>query len=111
LRLISCGAIGGTITTSWKALLWQQLLPQEDYTYGAITPIPTQKIQIIPQKNPATEPPEVKVKKRDFIYNAKIGNSSPIVIEKYKLIFFTIQKTGCTVWKQLSRRMMGLEDW
>lgn len=36
---------------------------------------------------------------------------SPIVVEDFKLIFFTIPKVGCTVWKQLFRRMMGLPDW
>jgi hypothetical protein len=36
---------------------------------------------------------------------------SPIVLEDYKLIFFTIPKTGCTVFKQLFRRMMGYQDW
>lgn len=38
-------------------------------------------------------------------------NNSPIVIEKYKLLLFTIPKNGCTVLRQLARRMMGLSDW
>jgi hypothetical protein len=52
----------------------------------------------------------IKVRKKDYIMNARI-NGAPIVIEQYKLIFFTIQKTGCTVWKQLFRKMMGYDDW
>lgn len=36
---------------------------------------------------------------------------SPIVIEEYKLIFFTIPKTGTTIFKQLFRRMMKYMDW
>lgn len=36
---------------------------------------------------------------------------SPIIIPDFKLVFFTIPKVGCTVWKQLFRRMMGLKDW
>jgi hypothetical protein len=36
---------------------------------------------------------------------------SPVVIEKYKLIFFTTPKIGTTVFKQLFRRMMGFSDW
>ncbi|KAL7547547.1 hypothetical protein ACHAWF_010848, partial [Thalassiosira exigua] len=36
---------------------------------------------------------------------------SPVVIESHKLIFFTIPKVGCTVFKQLFRRMMGHENW
>ena len=38
-------------------------------------------------------------------------DSSPIVIEEYKLIFFTTPKVGTTVFKKLFRRMMGLSDW
>jgi hypothetical protein len=52
----------------------------------------------------------IKVRKKDYIMNVRI-NGAPIVIEQYKLIFFTIQKTGCTVWKQLFRKMMGFQDW
>lgn len=49
----------------------------------------------------------------DFIYypQEKSWNSAPIVMESHKLIFFTIPKVGCTVWKQLFRRMMGYSDW
>jgi hypothetical protein len=49
----------------------------------------------------------------DYIYyqNEKSWDSSPVVIESHKLIFFTIPKVGCTVWKQLFRRMMGYDDW
>lgn len=36
---------------------------------------------------------------------------SPIVIEEFKLIFFTQAKVGCTVWKQLFRRMMHFPNW
>jgi len=38
-------------------------------------------------------------------------DNSPIVIEEYKLLFFTTPKIGSTVFKQLFRRMMKLEDW
>ena len=36
---------------------------------------------------------------------------APVVIEKYRLIFFTVPKIGTTVFKQLFRRMMGAENW
>lgn len=36
---------------------------------------------------------------------------SPVVIEDYKLIFFTQPKVGCTVFKQLFRRMAGKSNW
>jgi Sulfotransferase family len=50
----------------------------------------------------------------DYIYKERIAlgwDSSPVVIESHKLIFFTIPKVGCTVWKQLFRRMEGANDW
>jgi hypothetical protein len=46
----------------------------------------------------------VKTTRRDW-------NTGPVIIESHKLIFFTVQKVGCTIWKQLFRRMMGWEDW
>jgi hypothetical protein len=41
----------------------------------------------------------------------KDWDNSPIVIAKYKLLFFTIPKVSCTLWKQLFRRIQGLDDW
>ena len=39
-------------------------------------------------------------------------DNSPIIIEEYKLVFFTQPKIACTVFKQLLRRMMHYdEDW
>jgi hypothetical protein len=29
----------------------------------------------------------------------------------WKIIYFTSAKVGCTVWKQLFRRMMGYNNW
>jgi hypothetical protein len=66
---------------------------------------------------PSSNRPLVHVQESDFIYRGvplskqAAANSSPVVLEKYKLLFFTVQKTGCTVWKKLFRRMMGYEDW
>lgn len=54
------------------------------------------------------------VKEDDYIYNKRLDlgwDSSPIVLEDFKLIFFTIPKVGCTIWKQLFRRMEGDRDW
>jgi len=39
------------------------------------------------------------------------SGASPIVLEDFGLIFFSVQKIGGTVWKQLFRRMIGKEDW
>ncbi|GKY91977.1 hypothetical protein MPSEU_000169300 [Mayamaea pseudoterrestris] len=53
------------------------------------------------------------VKAGDVIYfqNPDNWDSSPIVIPSLKLVFFTIPKVGCTVWKQLFRRIMNHDDW
>jgi Sulfotransferase family len=51
------------------------------------------------------------VQQGDSIYVLPDWDSAPIVMEQYKLVFFTIPKVGCTAWKQLFRRMMGYRDW
>lgn len=54
------------------------------------------------------------VKENDYIYQERVNDSwdsAPIVIESHKLIFFTIPKVGCTVWKQLFRRMNNSTDY
>ena len=51
------------------------------------------------------------VSQLDYIYKRGAWDGAPIVVEKYKLIFFTTPKVGCTVFKQLFRRMSGLKDW
>jgi hypothetical protein len=45
------------------------------------------------------------------IYRAGNWDGAPIVVEEYKLIFFTQAKVASTVFKQLLRRMMHVEDW
>jgi hypothetical protein len=67
------------------------------------------KIEFLPQQD-AHHPSLVSVLSTDYI-SRPAYDSSPIVIEKYKLIFFTTPKVGCTVWKQLFRRIMGFDDW
>ena len=47
----------------------------------------------------------------DALYQKYTWDKSPIIIEKYKLVFFTIPKVGCTAFKQLFRRMMGYPNW
>jgi Sulfotransferase family len=51
------------------------------------------------------------VKRGDSIYSRNDWDGAPVVVEKYKLIFFTIPKVGATVWKQAFRRMEGYDDW
>jgi hypothetical protein len=65
----------------------------------------------IPERNPEIQ--RKLVLPGDYIYYSEneSWDSAPIVIESHKLIFFSIPKVGCTVWKQLFRRMMGYTDW
>ena len=52
----------------------------------------------------------IHVDQDDPIFNNMI-DSSPIVIESHKLIFFPVPKVADTLWLMLLRRMMGLENW
>mmetsp|Transcript_16489 Transcript_16489/g.40287 ORF Transcript_16489/g.40287 Transcript_16489/m.40287 type:complete len:308 (+) Transcript_16489:129-1052(+) len=49
--------------------------------------------------------------KKMFVYHTHSWDAAPIVVEEYKLIFFTVGKVSCTVFKQLLRRMMDKDDW
>lgn len=53
------------------------------------------------------------VKPYDYIFEPRdeSWDSAPIVIESHKLVFFTIPNVGCTILKQLLRRMMKQPDW
>jgi hypothetical protein len=51
------------------------------------------------------------VQQGDFVYERGNWDGSPVVLEQYNLIFFTTAKVGCTIWKQLFRRIMGEKDW
>ena len=48
---------------------------------------------------------------QDKIWFRGPWNGAPVVVEKYKLVFFTISRVGDTIWKQAFRRMQGLSDW
>eukprot|EP00977_Amphora_coffeiformis_P025843 scaffold22432_cov168-Amphora_coffeaeformis.AAC.23 len=56
-------------------------------------------------------PDNLLVQPDDIVYDTEGWESSPIVLQEYKLIFFTTAKVACTTWKQLFRRMMGYENW
>jgi hypothetical protein len=53
------------------------------------------------------------VRKDDIIYQKSLQDfdTSPVVIEKYKLVFITLPKVACTTWKFFFRRVMGHDDW
>ena len=47
----------------------------------------------------------------DYIYGWHDEFASPVVIEKYKLIFFLVPGVEEKMWVRLFRRMMGYDDW
>ena len=51
------------------------------------------------------------LKSSDTIYRRDDWDAAPIVVEKYKLIFFTLPYIAATKWKQSFRRMEQLDDW
>jgi len=51
------------------------------------------------------------LKHNDTIYQHNDWDGAPIVVARYKLIFFTIPKVGDTKWKQVFRRMEQHMDW
>lgn len=54
---------------------------------------------------------EPLVRYGDSIYLKGDWDGAPVVLDNFKLIFFTSAKVGCTTWKQLFRRMMGHSNW
>lgn len=47
----------------------------------------------------------------DKMMKSGTWDGSPIIIEKYKLIFWTIPKNACEEFKKLFRRMEGFDNW
>ena len=40
----------------------------------------------------------------------RFGWSSPIVVEKYKLVFMPVAKSGCSQWKRLFQRIQNIDS-
>jgi hypothetical protein len=73
--------------------------------------IPALSTAIISNAAVSTGRNDMLVQQGDSVYLRGDWDGSPVVLEDYKLIFFTSAKVGCTVWKQLFRRIMGQKDW
>jgi hypothetical protein len=54
---------------------------------------------------------DLLVRPNDYVYSNQDFDSSPVVLEDYKLVFFPIEGNGAETWRRLFRRMLGLEDW
>lgn len=64
-----------------------------------------------PRPPPSAAPQNGLISRQDSIYKPGAWDGAPIVLEEFHLVFFTIPKVGCTIWKQLFRRMMGYANW
>lgn len=53
----------------------------------------------------------IQIDRDDRVLHADLWDGSPIVIRRFKLIFFTTPKNSCEEFKKLFRRMEGFEDW
>jgi hypothetical protein len=76
-----------------------------------ITPIASFSTTTLRSDTQARNNDELLVQYGDSIYTQIDWDGAPVVIEKYKLLFFTSPKVGCTIWKQLFRRMMNVSSY
>jgi len=87
---------GGTVTTTALRKQQQQLRQQ-----------PNENADDEHDDGPATK----LVEYGDYVYSFGDWDGAPVVLEEFRLVFFTTAKVACTTWKQLFRRMMGLKGW
>lgn len=85
--------------------------PAEEHTGSSSKVEPSVGVGVESQPATATPPVQIRVDPKDYIYNPENWDGPPIVMEKHKLLFFTVPKVACTTFKQLFRRMMGYADW
>ena len=100
--------LDGGAKLPWPAGLRQSLTPANRPAYFLR---PRQRFRSLPLRREGVR--RDLVKSGDFVYypNPENWDTAPVVIPSHKLVFFTVPKVGCTVWKQLFRRMMGHPDW
>jgi len=61
---------------------------------------------------PTTKKEEISISRRkDAVMGGNNWQMGCIVLEQYKLVFCFIPKIGCTIFKQLFRRMEGKANW
>ena len=54
---------------------------------------------------------DLLVRRNDYIYSKQDFDSSPIVLQDKRLVFFPIEGNGASTWRQLFRRILGFHDW
>lgn len=103
-------ASGQSHTTGSKYKVWQWLTPGlerqiEDF-YAADYDHPQFEFQ-----KGINLTKDFWIKGNDKIFKKGPWDGAPVVVEKYKLLFFTMPRIGDLIWKQAFRRMQGLDDW
>ena len=81
-----------------KHISEKETTPNQQRTRPVVTPQDFAGLQLLQSPN-------------DPLYAWGTWDEAPIVIESHKVLLFTIPKNGCTVWKQLARRMYGYQRW
>jgi hypothetical protein len=56
---------------------------------------------------------QLLVQPTDYIYarDLRQWDAAPVVVERFRLVFFTVPKNACTTWKMLFRRMHGAQNY
>lgn len=99
-------SLAATTSSSFRSVVeHQQLLLEETTRTASIHKRPNTKTSIHKRPN------WIQLNASDYLMADQHWDSSPIVVERFKLIFFTTEKAGCSVWKQLFRRIQGFQDW
>ena len=57
-----------------------------------------------------TIPSNHNISLENIMWIRRFGWSSPIVVEKYKLVFMAVAKNGCTQWKKLFQRIQNIDS-
>eukprot|EP00980_Cylindrotheca_fusiformis_P010053 scaffold2220_cov75-Cylindrotheca_fusiformis.AAC.8 len=98
-------------------VLWMALFTSLNTSFHLMhhSPMPMDNQAILPRLlSFPSAPADLQVLPTDSIMLRKWDedwDNSPIVVQEFKLLFFTIPKVSCTLWKQLFRRIQGLPDW
>lgn len=97
-------------TTDSKSKVWQYYTPETERLVEKYYENDYRLFQF--PKTPLTKDlSQYFVQATDSVWNHDDWDQSPIVVEKYKLIFFTTPRIGASIWKKAFRRMEGYENW
>jgi hypothetical protein len=128
LVFLSCLAVGSQLFSYFDLKILGRNIrvstQQPDADTDPVVPPPQQQQQQqqldpdMPRPQPQPRPrrqskpnPVIRLRGDPLMVRRNTWDVSPIVIEKHKLLFFSVPKVAATTFKQLFRRMMGHENW